>query len=79
MEKEATITSKGQVTIPKGIREHLGLKTGAKIVFEERLDGVVIKPKIKDPVSKLRGLRKTIKISEKDIDVMIQESKKAWS
>jgi AbrB family looped-hinge helix DNA binding protein len=30
----ATITSKGQVTIPKKIREKLGLKPGDKISFE---------------------------------------------
>ncbi|HET8865124.1 MAG TPA: AbrB/MazE/SpoVT family DNA-binding domain-containing protein [Gracilimonas sp.] len=30
----ATITSKGQVTIPKKIREKLGLKPGDKIDFE---------------------------------------------
>jgi antitoxin PrlF len=29
----ATITSKGQVTIPKAIREQLGLKTGTKLHF----------------------------------------------
>jgi AbrB family looped-hinge helix DNA binding protein len=30
----ATVTSKGQVTIPKAIREVLGLKTGDSITFE---------------------------------------------
>lgn len=30
----ATITSKGQITIPKKIREKLGLKPGDKIEFE---------------------------------------------
>ncbi|MEX0845605.1 MAG: AbrB/MazE/SpoVT family DNA-binding domain-containing protein [Balneolaceae bacterium] len=31
---KATITSKGQVTIPKKIREKLGLKPGDKLNFE---------------------------------------------
>jgi AbrB family looped-hinge helix DNA binding protein len=33
-----TLTSKGQVTIPKAIRDHLGLKPGSKVEFE--IDGV---------------------------------------
>jgi AbrB family looped-hinge helix DNA binding protein len=32
---KATITSKGQVTIPVGIRERLGLKTGQVLEFDE--------------------------------------------
>lgn len=31
----ATITSKGQITIPLGIRQHLGLKAGDKLEFDE--------------------------------------------
>lgn len=30
---EATITSKGQVTLPKAVRSHLGLRTGSRIRF----------------------------------------------
>jgi antitoxin PrlF len=33
---EATVTSKGQITLPKPLRERLGLKTGSRIRF--RLD-----------------------------------------
>ena len=29
----ATITSKGQVTIPKRVRDQLGLKAGSKVEF----------------------------------------------
>lgn len=31
----ATITSKGQVTVPKTVREHLGLKEGDQLDFDE--------------------------------------------
>jgi len=31
----ATITSKGQITIPLRIRQHLGLKAGDKLEFDE--------------------------------------------
>jgi antitoxin PrlF len=32
---EATITSKGQVTLPKAVLEQLGLRTGDRIAFGE--------------------------------------------
>jgi AbrB family looped-hinge helix DNA binding protein len=34
----ARLTSKGQITIPKGIRERMNLKTGDKILFFEEND-----------------------------------------
>ncbi|MFA4819446.1 MAG: AbrB/MazE/SpoVT family DNA-binding domain-containing protein [Candidatus Aenigmatarchaeota archaeon] len=78
MSEEGTITSKGQLTIPKEIRDHFGWKDGEKIIFLEREGELAIKPKIKDPVKKLHELRKQIRFSEKEIDSMIKESKKAW-
>lgn len=54
---ESAITSKGQATIPKAIREHLGLKPGDRVKFFLHPDGsVVILPKL--PVSALRGIVK---------------------
>lgn len=38
----ATITSKGQITLPKQIRERLGVKTGDRIAFRERSDGSIM-------------------------------------
>lgn len=37
----ATLTSKGQVTIPRTVREALGLEKGDPIIFEER-DGLIV-------------------------------------
>lgn len=40
-----TVTTKGQVTIPKLIRDLLGLKAGSEIEFERNADGeIVLKP-----------------------------------
>ncbi|MEA1964119.1 MAG: type II toxin-antitoxin system PrlF family antitoxin [Candidatus Aerophobetes bacterium] len=39
-----TLTKKGQATIPKRIREYLGIKPNDKIEFEIKKDMVVIKP-----------------------------------
>ena len=40
------LTSKGQVTIPKRMRDYLGLKPGSEVIFETAGDGriVVISP-----------------------------------
>jgi len=35
---------KGQVVIPKDVREHLGLEPGSDVIFEVRENEVVIKP-----------------------------------
>ncbi len=37
----ATVTSKGQLTIPKQIRDRLRLKKGARVRFTENADGSV--------------------------------------
>jgi len=39
-----TVGKKGQVTIPKEIRERFGLKEGSKVSFEVKEDEIVIKP-----------------------------------
>jgi len=38
---EATVTSKGQVTLPKALRNRLGLRKGAKIRFSIPPNGAV--------------------------------------
>jgi AbrB family looped-hinge helix DNA binding protein len=50
------ITSKGQVTIPKVVRERLGLKTGDELEFVEE-DGVYRLKKClaPNPLKKYRG------------------------
>ena len=54
---DSAITSKGQATIPKAIREHLRLKPGDRVKFFVHPDGsVVLLPK--RPASVLRGIVK---------------------
>ena len=38
----ATLTSKGQITLPKSIRQALGADTGSKLAFELRGSEVVV-------------------------------------
>jgi antitoxin PrlF len=55
----ATITSKGQITIPVEIRRQLGLKPGDRIDFVPGPNGdVTIKTK-KLPFERLRGILKS--------------------
>ena len=39
----STLTSKGQLLIPKRIRNKYGIKTGVKVAFVETEDGLMIK------------------------------------
>ncbi|KLU59309.1 putative regulator PrlF [Peptococcaceae bacterium CEB3] len=41
-ENWATVTEKGQVTIPKAIRDELGIPHGGKIRFRRRYDGIIV-------------------------------------
>ncbi len=53
---ESTLTSKGQITIPKAVREALQLETGDKVYFDVRDDGSVVMVARNEPVESLFGL-----------------------
>lgn len=44
MKDSTTLTIKGQITIPKILRDELGLKAGDKVVFEKEGKIIIIKP-----------------------------------
>lgn len=52
----ATLTTKGQVTIPKSVREHLGVATGDRLSFVVQEDGTVTVKPIARHVRELGGL-----------------------
>jgi AbrB family looped-hinge helix DNA binding protein len=56
MSTDTTLTSKGQTTIPKPIRESLRMKAGDKMSFTLMPDGVVIMRVKNRHVSDLAGL-----------------------
>jgi antitoxin PrlF len=67
------LTSKGQVTVPKKIRDYLGLKPGAAVTFERLASGVIAlraaspdgKPRT-SKFAKLRG-RATVRMKTEEI------------
>ena len=57
---ESALTIKGQTTIPKAVREHLGLKPGDRVQFCVHPDGnVTLLPK--QPAPALRGKGRTFR------------------
>jgi antitoxin PrlF len=52
----ATVTSKGQITIPKDVRARLGLEAGDRVVFVVRSDQEVSLKPAKTDITVLHGM-----------------------
>jgi antitoxin PrlF len=55
-----TVTRKGQVTIPKPVRDHLGIAPGSQVAFRRAADGSIVIEKADGPrpqsrFAKVRG------------------------
>jgi AbrB family looped-hinge helix DNA binding protein len=53
---EATVTSKGRITIPADIRKSMGLVSGALVVFTRLDDGTTVMRAKTRSILELRGL-----------------------
>jgi AbrB family looped-hinge helix DNA binding protein len=74
----ATLTSKGQITIPIEVRKKLGLKTGDRIGFIENENGeFVLKPK----TGSIMNLKGIIKWTGKPVTIqeMNETIAKGWA
>jgi AbrB family looped-hinge helix DNA binding protein len=76
------LTVKGQVTVPKSVRDYLGLKPGSAVTFERLPSGeVVLRPaskrskKASSRVAKLRG-RATVRMKTQDIMALTRGTRK---
>jgi antitoxin PrlF len=56
MSNEATLTSKGQTTIPKDIRDSLSMKAGDRMTFTLMPDGTVVMRVKSKSIAELGGL-----------------------
>jgi AbrB family looped-hinge helix DNA binding protein len=79
MTDTATVTSKGQVTIPKRVRDRLGLEPGQTVSFIVTDGEARLVPTADDPMEELRSLREEIRFGREELDEMLAESKRAWS
>lgn len=52
---DATVAERGQITLPKAVRDALGLTKGTKLTVE--LDGgrIILRKDVSDAISRLRG------------------------
>jgi AbrB family looped-hinge helix DNA binding protein len=69
METTATLTSKGQTTIPKQIRDQLGMKPGDRMAFTLMADGTMLVRVKRKRVAELAGRlhkkgRKTVAVEQ---------------
>lgn len=71
---EATMTSKGQITIPADIRKSVGLTAGERVVFTRLSDGTVLMRPKRRSILDLRGIlkdarKKGRKVTIDDMDI----------
>jgi antitoxin PrlF len=52
---EATVAERGQITLPKAVRDALGLTKGTKLKVELEDGRIVLRKDVDDALSKLRG------------------------
>lgn len=52
---EATVAERGQITLPKSVRDALGLTKGTKLKVELEGGRVILRKDVGDAISRLRG------------------------
>jgi AbrB family looped-hinge helix DNA binding protein len=73
----STVSSKGQVTIPKEVRDHYGLTAGSEVAFEIRDDGAVLyrrrgeRHPVWDAIGSLKGVWRWPRGIPKTVDAYI--------
>lgn len=72
---EGVVTSKGQVTVPKPVRERLGLKQGDRIEFVSESGHTLIRRARKgtNPFAKYVGALGTFKGGKKEINAWLRD------
>jgi AbrB family looped-hinge helix DNA binding protein len=66
---EATMTSKGQVTIPAEIRKAMGLNAGERVVFTQLDDGTTVMRAKTRSILELRGMLKHARGAKKKVGI----------
>ena len=72
----SVITSKGQVLIPKRLRNKYGIKTGVKVLFEETDEGVRLRPMNEAYFKSFKGILKSDGNLKEEMREIKEEEKK---
>ncbi|MGO9211062.1 MAG: AbrB/MazE/SpoVT family DNA-binding domain-containing protein [Terriglobales bacterium] len=57
MQRQAKITSKGQITIPREIRRAMSVRAGDRLLFESDKEGIRVRPvRTESPFAKYQGI-----------------------
>lgn len=62
--KQRTVSSKGQVVIPKSVRDLIRIAPGTKVLMKPLDGGIVLVPKPHNPIQALIDLGKTIQLGD---------------
>lgn len=73
---EAKISSKGQIVIPKPLREKYNLRQGSRVKIIATREGMLISSSLEGPWAGLRGMMKDAWAGV-DLDRLIGEAKKS--
>ena len=79
MSYEATVTSKGQITIPKEVRQRLDVEAGEKVLFRFDEDGsvrLVVVPA--DPMDRFEEARERAAGLDVDVQELIDRERDQW-
>lgn len=79
VEESATVTSKGQITIPKRIRDRLEIDEGTTVTFEIHDDGTVTISPGNDSWELLEEIQQVPRQTDNTVEELLTESKRAWS
>jgi antitoxin PrlF len=79
VEESARVTTKGQVTIPKPIRDRLDINEGTTVTFEIHENETVTLSPQKDSWELLEEIQQTPRQTDKSVDELLAESENAWS
>ena len=76
----STISSKGQITVPKDVRDRLGLRPGTVVEFELTGKGVLLRKGHKGmrPVDRVRGILERAARTDDLIDDMRGAAPASW-
>lgn len=78
MQQLVSITSQGQLTIPKSMFAAFGIKKGAKAMVRKRGDTIIVEPK-KDFWSLPGSLKSKVRLSDAQLRAARADFEKSWA